>query len=121
LASLEVFDEEHVLDRLQPRIAQLGRRLEELEGHAHVGDVRRIGVMTGIELVADPSSGAPYPVELQVGNRVIVRARERGVLIRPLGSVVVLMPPLSISEAELDLLCDAVFLSIDDVTSELDR
>jgi adenosylmethionine-8-amino-7-oxononanoate aminotransferase len=121
LASLDVFDEEHVLDRLQPRIAQLGRRLEELEGHAHVGDVRRIGVMTGIELVADPSSGAPYPVELQVGNRVIVRARERGVLIRPLGSVVVLMPPLSISEAELDLLCDAVFLSIDDVTSELDR
>jgi adenosylmethionine-8-amino-7-oxononanoate aminotransferase len=121
LASLDVFDEEDVLARLQPRIAQLRRRLEEPAEHPHVGDVRRIGVMTGIELVADVATGEPYPVELQVGNRVIVRAREYGVLIRPLGSVVVLMPPLSITEAELDLLCDAVFRSIDEVTGELDR
>jgi adenosylmethionine-8-amino-7-oxononanoate aminotransferase len=54
-----------------------------------------------------------------VGNRVIEWARTHGVLIRPLGSVVVLMPPLSITEAELDLLCDVVFAGIDAVTGAL--
>ncbi len=119
LASMDVFDEERVLERVQARAQQLGGRLAELDGHPHVGDVRRCGLMTGIELVADPASGEAYPSALQVGNRVIERARDHGVLIRPLGSVVVLMPPLSITEAELDLLCDVVFASIDDVTSAL--
>ena len=75
--------------------------------------------MTGIELVADTATGEAYPSALQVGNRVTEQARDRGVLIRPLGSVVVLMPPLSISEAELDFLCDVVFASIDAVLAEL--
>jgi adenosylmethionine---8-amino-7-oxononanoate aminotransferase len=119
LASLDVFEEDDVLGRLQPRIEQLARRLKELDGHLHVGDVRRRGFMTGIELVADPETGARYATSLQVGNRVIEWARTHGVLIRPLGSVVVLMPPLSITEAELDLLCDVVFAGIDAVTGAL--
>ena len=119
LASLAVFEEDDVIRRLQPRIAQLAGRLEELRGRPHVGDVRRVGVMTGIELVVDAATGEPYGTALQVGNRVTERARRKGVLIRPLGPVVVLMPPLSITEGELDLLCDVVFAAIDEVTAEL--
>jgi adenosylmethionine-8-amino-7-oxononanoate aminotransferase len=75
--------------------------------------------MTGIELVGDRSSGAPFASGLRVGNRVIEAAMERGVLLRPLGDVVVLMPPLSITEAELDLLCDVVAGCIESVTAAL--
>jgi len=115
LASLDLFADGGVLGRVRARAEQLGRRLAELDGRPHVGDVRRRGLMTGIELVADPATGEAYPSALQIGNRVIEAARAHGVLIRPLGPVVVLMPPLSITEQELDLLCDVVFASIAEV------
>ena len=57
-------------------------------------DVRRCGFMVGIEL-------ADFPLESRAGHQVVMAARRRGVIIRPLGDVVVLMPPLAISEAEL--------------------
>jgi len=119
LASLDVFAEERTLEKLSSRLDQLGQGLESLADHPHVGDIRRLGVMTGIELVADRSSGAPFDPGLRVGNRVIEAAMERGVLLRPLGDVVVLMPPLSITESELGLLCDVTAASIDSVTAAL--
>jgi len=119
LASLAIFEEEQTLLRLQPRLAQLERRLEVIGDHPHVGNIRRLGVMTGIELVADRKTGAAFDPALRVGNAVIEAAMERGVLIRPLGDVVILMPPLSITEAELDLLCDVTAECIESVTADL--
>ncbi|MEE2829382.1 MAG: adenosylmethionine--8-amino-7-oxononanoate transaminase [Myxococcota bacterium] len=119
LASLEVFEQEGTLLRLESRLAQLESHLLHLAEHPQVGDVRRLGVMTGIELVQDKSRGTPWPAELRVGNRVAEAALERGVLIRPLGDVVVLMPPLSITEPELDLLCAVVAEGISSVMAEL--
>jgi adenosylmethionine-8-amino-7-oxononanoate aminotransferase len=72
--------------------------------------------MVGIELVADRASKEPYPPVEKVGHRVILEARKRGVILRPLGNVIVLMPPLSISTREIDLLCDVAFESIQTVT-----
>jgi adenosylmethionine-8-amino-7-oxononanoate aminotransferase len=57
-----------------------------------------------------------YPTEKRTGHHVIMEARKRGVIIRPLGDVVVLMPPLSISKDEIAQLCDAVYESIRVVT-----
>jgi len=119
LASLAVFREEDVLARVQDRIAQLAARLETLAEHRHVGDIRRHGLMTGIEVVRDRSTGAPFDASLRVGARVVERALDHGVLIRPLGDVVVLMPPLSITPDELDLLTGVVLHCIDEVTAEL--
>jgi adenosylmethionine-8-amino-7-oxononanoate aminotransferase len=94
LASLEVFREERTLVRLQPKIRLLGELLGELEAMPEVGEVRRCGFMVGIDLGEhDPS--------LRMGHRVTLEARGRGAIIRPLGDTVVLMPPLSISQAEL--------------------
>ncbi len=120
LGSLDVFEEQAVLEALQPRLAQLSDALEDIAQLAHVGDVRRLGVMTGIELVRDQRTGEAWDPALQVGYRVAEAAMQHGVLIRPLGNVVVLMPPLSISQDELSLLCGAVHASIEQVCSGLD-
>jgi adenosylmethionine-8-amino-7-oxononanoate aminotransferase len=119
LGSLDVFEEERTLSRLEPRIAQLAERLAVIEEHPHVGSVRRLGTMTGIELVQDKRTGEPFEASRLVGRRVVEAALERGVLIRPLGDVVVLMPPLSITEDELDLLTGVALSCIDAVTRSL--
>ena len=116
-ASLQVFEEERTLERLGPKIATLEARLAaEIEPLAHVGDVRQRGAMVGIELVADRATRQAYPPALRMGHRVIQAARRRGVILRPLGNVLVLMPPLAIAEDELALLLDVTRESIAEVT-----
>jgi adenosylmethionine-8-amino-7-oxononanoate aminotransferase len=113
LASLEVFENERVLEKLQPKIELLARALKEkIEPLEAVGEVRRVGLMTGIELVADRASREPFAPEVRFAKRVILEARRRGVIIRPLGEVLVLMPHLSFSSEELNLLVDVTAESI---------
>jgi adenosylmethionine---8-amino-7-oxononanoate aminotransferase len=109
LATLDVFEEERTLERLQPKIELLGRLLEPLAAHPAVREVRRRGFMTGIEL-------AEYPLPVRLGHRVTLEARRRGAIVRPLGDVVVLMPPLSIAEAELRRLVAITAEAIDAAT-----
>jgi adenosylmethionine-8-amino-7-oxononanoate aminotransferase len=116
IANLEIFEEERVLEHLQPKIQHLAQRLDDFKALTHVGDIRQIGIMVGIELVADRASKEAFPLKEKIGHRVILEARKRGVIIRPLGNVIVLMPPLSISIAELDRLCDVTWESIRAVT-----
>jgi adenosylmethionine-8-amino-7-oxononanoate aminotransferase len=74
-----------------------------------VGDVRQKGLMAGIELVQDRATKQPFPPALRVGARVCRAARDRGVLLRPLGDVIVILPPLAIELPLLDRLCDVVY------------
>ncbi|HEY2769830.1 MAG TPA: adenosylmethionine--8-amino-7-oxononanoate transaminase [Solirubrobacteraceae bacterium] len=95
IATLETFQRERTLEALQPKIELLGRLLEHrVATLPAVAEVRRRGFMVGIELQAGPP-------ELRLGHQVTLAARRRGAIIRPLGDVVVLMPPLAISESEL--------------------
>ncbi len=116
LATIEVFEGEGTLDRLRPAIGHLARRLEEVKALPHVGDVRQRGVLVGIELVRDRGTKADYPPAEQVGARVCRACRPRGVILRPLGNVVVLNPPLCVGTAEVDLLVDAVKAALLEVT-----
>ena len=118
LANLAVFEQERVLDALQPKIKLLKKKLTAFYNLSHVGDVRQCGFMVGIELVEDRDSKKPYPLQKKIGQRVILEARRRGVIIRPLGDVIVLMPPLSISARELEKLTDVVYESIQTVTEK---
>lgn len=108
LASIAVFEEQRVIESLPAKIARLAERLRPLNDHPHVGSVRQRGTMIGIELVADRETKEGFPYEQARGAKVCRHARDRGVWIRPLGNVIVLMPPLSIEDQEIDLLVDAV-------------
>jgi adenosylmethionine-8-amino-7-oxononanoate aminotransferase len=116
LANLKVFRTERTLARLRSRIALLHRRLRPLAAHPHVGDIRQCGYMVGIELVKDQRTRAPYPPAQRIGHQVTLEARRRGLLLRPLGNVVVLMPPLITSAKELTRMVDIVRQSIQSVT-----
>jgi adenosylmethionine-8-amino-7-oxononanoate aminotransferase len=117
LASLEVFRAERTLERLAPKIARLAARLAaDVAPLPHVGEVRQQGIMVGIEIVADRRTRAPYPPAARMGQRVVRAARARGVVIRPLGDVIVLMPPLAIADDDLDRLVDVAREAIAEVT-----
>jgi adenosylmethionine-8-amino-7-oxononanoate aminotransferase len=116
LACLDIFKNDRVIDHLHPKIGQLGKGLERFVRLPHVGDVRQCGFMVGIELVRDKKTREPYRWEERVGHKVIMEARKLGVLLRPLGNVVVLMPPLVINQKELKELLDATYDSIRKVT-----
>jgi adenosylmethionine---8-amino-7-oxononanoate aminotransferase len=109
LANLELFHREKILKRMQPTISYLHQRLaQEFLPMSHVSDVRQWGFMVGIELVENKALRKGYPPENRIGHRVIMEARKRDVMIRPLGDIIILMPPLSITYAELALLLDTV-------------
>ena len=95
-----------------------GAGLAGIAAMPHVGDVRQKGMMVGIEIVADRSSKAPFPPARQVGARVCRHARSLGFLLRPLGDVIVVMPPLSITVEELDGLMDGLEVSIRKILDE---
>ena len=97
LACLEIFETEDTIRNLQPKIALLEDWLSEMADLPHVGNVRNKGLMAGVELVIDKQTKEAYPWEEKVGWKVAYHARDNGVIIRPLGNVVVIMPPLSIS------------------------
>ena len=117
LATLEVLEDEDVLSALQPRITfleqQLGACIAPLR---QVADIRRWGFMVGIELMRDPDRRIPYDAAQKIGVQVMMEARKQGVIIRPLGNVIVLMPPLSMTCDELEQLVRVVRISITRVT-----
>jgi adenosylmethionine-8-amino-7-oxononanoate aminotransferase len=113
LASLEVFEKDAVIDNLQPKIALLHERLTEMAAHPHIGEIRQRGFMVGIELVKDKETKEPFPLAQRTGHRVIMAARKLGAILRPLGDVIVLMPPLCISPEELEDLCRITAEAID--------
>ncbi len=112
LATLDVFEEEQTLANLQPKMARLAEHLARIAAHPHVGQVRQCGMLGAIDLVADKGARTPFPWEEKRGLRVCEHALTQGVWIRPLGNVLVLMPPLAISLAEIDQLCAATAAGI---------
>jgi adenosylmethionine-8-amino-7-oxononanoate transaminase len=119
LASLRIFEREPVLERVREHGARLSSRLKELLGdHPHVGDIRFKGLFGGVELVKDRATREAYPYESRTGHHVCLAARERGMFLRPLGDVIVLVPPLSTTADEIDALAVAVAESVNEVTGE---
>jgi len=116
LASLELFDRHDVLTNVQHNAERLAQGLAALAGHPHVGEVRQKGIMVGIELVQDRNGAVSFAAEMRVGHRVTLAARRRGVVIRPLGDVVILMPAPAMPGELIDQLTAAVCAAIDEVT-----
>jgi adenosylmethionine-8-amino-7-oxononanoate aminotransferase len=118
-ASMRLFTERKVLEGLPAKIGALERALEPAARLEHVGDVRQRGLMVGIELVRDRATKEEYAYGLRAGHEVILEARKLGAILRPLGNVVVLMPPLAMTERQLEDLAAIVLASIAKVTARL--
>ncbi len=118
LANLEIFEKDRTLEHLPPKIELLSQWLHRFKELPHVGDVRQKGLVAGIELVKDKKTKEPFPREETVGFQVIYKAREKGVVIRPLGDVLVVMPPLVIPLEELDRLLEVMYECVKEVTEE---
>lgn len=116
-ANLRIFEREGVLSRVNQRSARLGELLtRQIRPLAHVGDIRQLGLMVGIELVCDRAKRTPYETAQRIGARVCQEIRRDGIILRPLGPVVILMPPLSATEAEIDHLVASCARAIQAVT-----
>lgn len=112
LASLSLFEEEETLEKMPAKIERLDHHLDRIRALPHVGDIRKRGLMVGIELVRDVSTKEPFAWEEQIGRQVCATAIEMGVWIRPLGDVIVLMPPLAIPHDELDVVGEITYAAI---------
>ena len=115
IASIDLFGTNRILESLQPKIAHIGSRLLELASHTNVGDIRHLGMIAAIELVANRESRRSFDWQDRVGVRVCDDARTQGVLMRPLGNTIVLMPPLSVSIAQIDDMLDVTGRAIENV------
>jgi adenosylmethionine---8-amino-7-oxononanoate aminotransferase len=116
LASLRLFDEDGTLQHSRAMAERLAEGLATVAELAHVGDIRQRGMMIGIELVRDRKTKEEYPYAERMGHKVALAARAHQLMLRPLGNVVVLMPPLAIKPQEVDLLVDGVRESIREAT-----
>jgi adenosylmethionine-8-amino-7-oxononanoate aminotransferase len=117
LANLDLFERESTLSSVSERSLQLTGLLAEIgDSVPPVGDIRQWGLMVGLELVRDRARRTPYDPADRIGAQVARHARARGVILRPLGNVVVLMPPLSIAADEIDRLVRVTVQSIEMAT-----
>ena len=116
VATIDLFQKDRTLEKLQPKIRLMQNRLKDFYKLKAVGDVRQCGTMIGIELVRNKTTKENFEAKEKIGVRVIERARKKGAILRPLGPVIVLMPPLAMSERELNKLLDITHGSIKEVT-----
>ncbi len=116
LANLKLFETGKVLDEIQPKIKHFAQRLDEWIAPLNCcGEIRRRGLMCGVELVKDKATLEEYPWQEKIGAKVCLKARDYGVMLRPLGSVLVFMPPLTMTIEEIDLMVDAARKALVDV------
>ncbi|MDD4588598.1 MAG: adenosylmethionine--8-amino-7-oxononanoate transaminase [Heliobacteriaceae bacterium] len=116
LESIRLMEEGDLINSTREKAAVLARELERFNELEHVGEIRRQGMMIGIELVKNRTTKEPYPREMNIGHQVVLHARRNGLIIRPLDNVIVLMPILAMSLEELKQVVDITYASIKAVT-----
>lgn len=118
LANLELMEKRKLLEHVRRLSVRVEARLSDFRELPYVGDVRQAGLMIGIEIVRDRATKAPFPPEVRIGRKIVARARDLGLLTRPLGDVIVFMPPLATPEAALEAMMDILYRAIAEVTGK---
>lgn len=117
LATLDVFDEEQTLTRLPEKIERIGSHLDRLAKHPRIHQTRQMGMLAAFELVKDKATGEAYGADERCAWRICREALASGVWLRPLGDTLYVMPPLSISHAEIDQMMNMLPAAVDSVTA----
>ncbi len=121
VASLKIFETDKVLEKMADKIAAAAKKLTAIGNLSHVGDVRQCGLIAGIELAEDKSTKKPYTWDLGMGAEVCMKAREHGLFIRPVGDVIIFMPPLCSTVEQIEAMLDILQQSIAEVTEDGQR
>ncbi|WP_216830443.1 adenosylmethionine--8-amino-7-oxononanoate transaminase [Alkalihalobacterium elongatum] len=119
LANLKLFKEEDIVNNVQKKAKFISEKLQTLTELEHVGDIRQLGLMVGIELVKDKQTKEPFPWGDRIGYKATLKMRELGMLSRPLGDVIVFMPPLATSYEELEQMITIMKQAIKQTTEVL--
>ncbi len=114
--NLKIMEQEKIIDKLQPKIKKLKSCLEKFKTLEHAGDIRHTGMIGAVEMVKDKSTKEPYDFKERMGHRVFLEALKNGAILRPIGNVIYFMPPLIITEQEIEKLTDIAYFSIKKVT-----
>ena len=112
IANIELFQKGNLLKNLESRVGYFWKKAESLYNTGIVGDVRGRGLMMGIELVKNPDRKESFPVKELAGWRICLSMLKKGVLLRPLGDIITVVPPLTITEAEIDYIFDNLYSTI---------
>jgi len=115
-ATLEIFRDDNVLKHNAELSRVMHDALAGLEDHPHVGEIRQSGMILAVEMVADKRSRKPYPWQERRGLRVYTQALKHGVLLRPLGNVVYLMPPYVTTSEQIKQIGTVAAAGIDKAT-----
>jgi 4-aminobutyrate---pyruvate transaminase len=122
LKSIEIFARDRIVEKAAERTAQFQKRLSALNGHPLVGETRGLGLIGGVELVADKRSKRSFAAQHQVGARAVAFAEAEGLIVRSVGGdVLTLCPPLIISAAEIDELFDRLTRALDRTLDRVTR
>jgi adenosylmethionine-8-amino-7-oxononanoate aminotransferase len=108
VASLDLFERYDLVNQVASKSDELAKMLGPLRVLPHVGDIRQKGFMVGIELVADKASRTSFDPKRRLGAEVCMRIQKHGVILRPLGDVIVLMPPLAMRVDDLQRIVSAL-------------
>ncbi|GGI15761.1 adenosylmethionine--8-amino-7-oxononanoate transaminase [Gottfriedia solisilvae] len=118
LANLDLFEKKQLINHVEEISSFIEESLRTFYDLQHVGDIRQSGVMIGIELVLCKETKEPFHWNDRVGVRVTKRAKELGLLTRPLGNVIVFMPPLASTKSELEEMLNILYKAISDCTEK---
>lgn len=113
--NLKIFEEENILEKIQPKIKKLGECLEKFRDYKYVGDIRHLGMVAAIEIVKDKTTKEMFDFEERIGYKIYKAGLKRGLILRPMGNVVYYMLPYVITEDELELLTDLTLESIKEI------
>lgn len=112
LGNLQVFREENVIANLPPKMAVISNYLQKIAALSSVGDARQCGMIVGIELMQDKTRKLPFTPEQCMGAKVCAQARQMGLIIRPIGDVVIFMPPLASTCEEIAAMLAIIYEAI---------
>ncbi|WP_282172178.1 adenosylmethionine--8-amino-7-oxononanoate transaminase [Cytobacillus firmus] len=118
LANLKIYEKENLAEQAAKKAEVIQSEFAALKSLKHIGDIRQVGLMCGIELVQDKETGKPFPWESRMGYHSTLEMRKRGMLTRPLGDVIVFMPPLASTDDQIRKMIQIMSDSIEAVTEK---
>jgi 4-aminobutyrate--pyruvate transaminase len=114
LETLKIYEERDLVSQARKMAPRMQSGLQRFQDHPLVGEVRGIGLIGAVELVANKSDKTPFDPKAGIGGFLAKRAHHHGLIIRPLGDTIAFCPPLIISEEEIDLMFERFSLALDD-------